>query len=79
MTNSFHKSNLGSFGESLPCDMDGYVHLTAEAWLAAPMDMSAEDRADEDYMQEWAEERAEATRLAVAESEAAVTEWQAGN
>jgi hypothetical protein len=79
MVTSFHKSNLGSFGESLPCDMDGYVHLTAEAWLAAPVDMSAADRADEDYMQEWAEERAEATRLAVAESEAAVAEWQDGN
>jgi hypothetical protein len=22
---SFHKSNLGRFGEGLPCDLDGYV------------------------------------------------------
>jgi hypothetical protein len=79
MGNSFHKSNLGSFGESLPCDMDGYVHLTAEAWMAAPVDISAADRADDEYMQEWAEEKAEATRLAVAESEASLAEWQAAN
>jgi len=79
MTTSFHKSNFGSFGDSLLCDINGYVHLTAEAWLAAPVDMSAADRADEDYMQEWAEERAEVTRLAVAELEAAVAEWRAGN
>jgi len=75
MADSFHKSNLGVFGNSLPCDIHGYVHLTAEAWLAAPVIMSDEDRADDDYMQEWAAERAEATRLAVAASEAALEEW----
>ncbi len=76
MSDSFHKSNLGSFGESLPCDMNGYVHLTAEAWLAAPVDMSSDDLADEDYMNEWAEEQAEATREAVAAAEAALDQWR---
>ena len=77
MSNSFHKSNLGSFGESLPCDMNGYVHLTAEAWLAAPVDMPSADRADVEYMAQWAEDQAEATRQAVAESEAALESWRA--
>lgn len=76
---SFHKSNLGTFGQSLPCDMDGYVHLTAEGWLNARVDMSSADRADAEYMAEWAEEQAEATRQAVAESEAALAEWQESN
>ncbi len=79
MTTSFHKTNMGRFGESLPCDIDGYVHLTAEAWLAAPVDMSSADRADEDYMAEWAEDQAEATRQAVADSEAALAEWRENN
>lgn len=79
MPDSFHKSNLGSFGESLPCDMNGYVHLTAEAWLAAPVDMSSEDLADEDYMNEWAEEQADATREAVAAAEAELDQWREHN
>ena len=77
MTTSFHKSNLGSFGDDLPCDLNGYVHTTAEAWLAAPMDISESDRADDDYMASWAAERAEETRSAVAESEKALADWQA--
>lgn len=27
---SFHKTNLGSFGENLPCDKNGYVPITGE-------------------------------------------------
>ena len=76
---SFHKSNFGAFGEHLPCDMDGYVHLTAEAWLSAPVDMSAEDRADAEWFAEWAEEQAETTRDAVAAAEERLAAWQAGN
>ena len=28
----FHKSNLGSFGEGLPCDMDGNVPEAGDCW-----------------------------------------------
>lgn len=73
---SFHKSSLGQFGESLPADMNGYVHLTADAWLAAPVDMPAADRADVEYMREWAESQAEATRDAVAAAEQSLKTWQ---
>jgi molybdopterin-guanine dinucleotide biosynthesis protein A len=76
---SFHKSNLGQFGESLPADMNGYVHLTADAWLAAPVDMPAADRADVEYMREWAESQAEATREAAAAAEESLKKWQSGN
>lgn len=39
---SFHKTNLGRFGELLPCDMDGYVHTTIVAWMSAPVDFGSE-------------------------------------
>lgn len=76
MATSFHKTNLGRFGEHLPCDMNGHVHLTAEAWRNAPVDMPAADRADEDYMAEWSEEQAAATRAAVEHAEANLAKWQ---
>ena len=67
---SFHVSNFGSFGGNLPCDLDGYCHLTAEAWLAAPMDaMSPID-------EEQAEELAEEARVAVEAAEAGLAEWR---
>ena len=78
-TTSFHKSNLGSFGTDLPCDLNGYVHTTAAAWLDAPMDISDSDRADADYMAEWAAEMAAQTIAAVAESEKALADWQEKN
>ncbi len=37
-TSSFHKSNLGDFGASLPCDIDGYVHTTIKGWMGANLD-----------------------------------------
>ena len=72
-TTSFHASNFGSFGDSLPRDLDGYCHLTAEAWLAAPMDAMTE--LDEDA----AEELAEEAREAVAKAEEALAEWRDQN
>lgn len=76
MSESFHKSNLGAFGEHLPCDMDGYVHTTAAGWLAAPVDMPAADRADAEYMREWSEDMAQQTRDAVAAAEEKLAAWQ---
>lgn len=76
---SYHKSNLGSFGGSLLVDMDGYTHTTAAEWLAAPVDMSTEDRADEEYTQEWAETQAAAAREALESADKAVSEWQEEN
>jgi len=63
MTTSFHKSNFGRFGDSLPCDMAGYVHLTAGGWKNAPVDFGGEQMTDED-LTEWAEEKAEEAREA---------------
>lgn len=78
MTTSFHKSNFGSFGESLPCDLDGYVHLTAAEWMSAPMDFGGQAMAD-DELREWAETRAaEATEATFAAAES-LKEWQAAN
>ena len=76
MTTSFHKSTLGKFGAHLPCDMSGYVHLTAEAWAAAPVDWAGNKPTGDD-LTEWAEEQAAATRAAVEQAEANLAEWQA--
>ena len=76
-TTSYHISNLGQYSSSVPRDLDGYCHLTAAGWLAARMDISADDRADAEYMQQWAEDMARQAVAATAAAEAALAEWQA--
>ena len=34
-TTTFHKVNYGMFGERLPTDTEGYVHLTVDGWRKA--------------------------------------------
>jgi hypothetical protein len=55
----------------MPRDLDGYVHLTAEAWLAAPM-----DSAGEPMTREQAEGLAGQARAAVRAAEAALAVWR---
>ena len=73
MLNSYHWTAYGSAGESLPRDLHGFVHLTAAAWLAAPMDTGSAGPMTE----EQAEELAEQARAGTREAEAAVAAWQA--
>lgn len=73
-TKSFHKTNLGSFGANLPCDLSGYVHLTQKAWMAAPMDWAGDD--DRGYRLQRCKEMAAEAREAVASSEKALGEWR---
>lgn len=75
MTTSFHKSNLGAFGENLPCDLNGYVHTTTEGWMCAPLDGMAWQDYDEDAKEERCEEMAAEAREAVALAEKALAEW----
>ena len=65
MTKSFHNSNLGWFGGNIPVDLDGYVHLTIEGWLAAPMDGMTEMTREE--ARDLAKKSRDATRRAEAE------------
>jgi hypothetical protein len=67
MIDSFHYTVYGSYGRGLPRDLDGYVHLTAAAWLAAPVDTAGEPMTPEQ-----AETLAEQARSATREAEAAV-------
>jgi hypothetical protein len=67
MTDSFHYSVFGKFSGGLPRDLDGYVHLTAAAWLAAPVDTAGEVMTEEQ-----AEELAGKARAATRAAEAAV-------
>lgn len=79
---AYHKSNLGSFGGSLVCDLDGYTYTTAAEWLTkANLDgmVQAELDADEEYAEEWAADQARAAETALEESEAAVKQWQEEN
>ena len=72
MTDAYHYSVYGDYGRSLPRDLDGYVHLTAAGWLAAPM-----DTAGEPMTAEQAEALTEQARAATREAKAAVAAWRA--
>lgn len=79
---AFHKSNLGSFGERLPCDVDGYVgergddfdifNFEASIYSDDPDDM--EWRRNE-WFPEWIEECVSATKTACKAAE----EWRQDN
>ena len=66
MIDSYHYTVFGKFGGRLPRDLDGYVHLTAAAWLAAPVDTAGEPMTEEQ-----AEELAGEARAATREAESA--------
>lgn len=68
---SFHKSNFGQFGTSLPCDLDGYVHTSIAGWMRAPMDghVTRDDARD----------LVARTRAAVRQAKKALGEWQEQN
>ena len=72
---SFHKSNFGKFGSSLPVDMDGYTHTTTEGWMSAPVDFAGQALTGDD-LREWAAERAAESRTAVERAEADLAAWQ---
>lgn len=72
-TTSYHVSTLGSWASSdLRPDLDGYIHLTAEAVLSGRWDTIAGE-----IDQDQAEEIAEQNRAATAESEAMIGGWRA--
>lgn len=75
---SFHATNLGSFGDSLPTDMDGYCHTTIADWMAAPVDFGSENLTRSE-LRDWARDTAAEARAALKKSEAGLAEWQAGN
>ena len=54
---SFHRTNLGSFGENLTTDMDGYVHTTIAEWMAANVDFGSETMT-RTQLRDWAREQA---------------------
>lgn len=73
-TDSFHKSNYGSFGGGFRADMDGYVHLTAEAVLGGNWDAMGGDMGEE-----MAEEIAEHNVAAMEKADAGLEEWRNSN
>jgi predicted DNA-binding protein (MmcQ/YjbR family) len=68
---SYHISNLGMFGKNIPTDINGYIHLTKEDWMNAPMD----GKVNEDM----AEQLAEQSRNATQQSEKEISNWQHKN
>ena len=75
-TESYHASNLGSAGSGVTTDQAGYVHLTADSWMDAPMDWGTDwaDASDEDRLAE-CEELAAESRAATAAAEAGIAAW----
>ena len=78
-TASFHKSNLGRFGDSLPCDLDGYIHLTAQAWMTAPMDWGTDGKPEGDELVEWANKMAFTAMSETNQAENQLEDWQSDN
>jgi hypothetical protein len=78
-THGFHKTNFGSFGEGLPCDLDGYVHTTAKGWMTANMDGLAWQGYSRAAKYERCKEMAAEAREALKESTAALAKWRAEN
>ena len=82
----YHKSNLGKFGENLPCDIDGYVPEAGDDAFAGNWDHGTESTHDEageltEYGSWWEDDRfpeivAEAA-AASKKAQKAITEWQA--
>jgi len=66
-TTTFHVSNFGSFGGSLPRDNDGYCHLTVKGWR------------DAGYSRDDARELAARAKEATAAAERELADWQAAN
>jgi len=76
MTRSYHHTTFGIFGAALPTDLDGYVHLTADDWLAAPMAISADDRADTQYRAAWAAGMAAKANLELSVAQRHINAWR---
>jgi hypothetical protein len=83
---SFHKSNLGRFGEGLPCDLDGYVPEETDDPCAFSWD---HDEFEEDYDEDgngydgYAEDQwqryVEKAVTATREAEDALEKWRANS
>ena len=69
---AYHKSNFGSFGGGLVCDMDGDTYTTAREWLEVAV---VDGEMDAELAQEYADE----ANAALAKAEAAVEKWQDSN
>lgn len=69
----FHKSNLGHFGDDLPCDMQGYVRTEAAEILAAQDEY---DTAGNGISPDEADSMAADATRAVARAENALEEWR---
>ena len=67
---AFHKSNLGLFGESLPCDIRGYVPEGGDDWQNFTWDGMTDW--DSESWEEFVESAVNATEAA----ESALAEWQ---
>lgn len=76
---AFHKSNLGSFGADLPCDLAGYVPEADDRAEQFDVDLVGDDQREWWYedggFEEWRDEAVKAT----AKAEAALAEWQEQN
>ena len=75
----FHKSNLGSFGENLSCDMNGYVPEEGDEPGEFAIDFAGNGDQEiwwkSDGFAEWRDDAIEQTKEALA----ALAEWRKSN
>lgn len=72
-TNSYHATNLGKFSRYVRPDINGYVHLSADAIMDGEWDAAI------DMDEEWAEEIARENREGTDAANAAIARWQRQN
>jgi len=73
---SFHKTNLGRYGENLTTDMDGFAHTTIAGWMTANVDFGSEKMTRE-QMRDWARSQAAESRRQLAQAKEGLAEWRA--
>ena len=72
---SFHKTNLGSYGEIMKSDLDGFVHTTIGDWMAARVDLPTMTHQQK---LKWAKSLAAESRDGVAAAHAGMARTRAG-
>ena len=84
---AFHKSQLGAFGENLPCDLNGYVPTEGTGPWDLTYDHGSESTHDSDgnmteYGQWWEDEwgdKVTAAVVATTEAEKELEKWRSTN
>jgi hypothetical protein len=72
----FHKSNMGRFGDGLPCDRNGYVGEEGDALDSFAFNFTAEEEEDAEYVAGWFREWLQSCVAETARASRALEQWR---